>query len=808
MAAAGALALALVVSPLLLGGVPAWATVIIAGLATAALFATLFGLGPERLPTTRSATGVVIAASVLWTGLQALPLPCGVVEFLHPAAAREATTTAELLGTSAQCTLSRDPGATREALLRMCAIAAAFFAAFAIARRRRRLVHLAVASSVVVVTLVALGHQLVGAERVFGLYEPRFAASASLGPILNPNNLAGFLVLGIPLLIALALRIEDTRTRLALGSMAGLAIIVVFLTVSRGGIGALLLELTVLGAFVARRRGRLAINKGAFLAGVGFVALAIAAGGFVVADALAAEADNLDLRKIELAKYTYGFAWDNPWVGVGRGAFSATFPAALGVHRRWVHAESFPAEWAAEWGIPFALLFIGVLTFEARRAIRATQSTLGLAIGIGIGAFALQNLLDFGLELSGVAVVAFALLGALVAPAGDTPGGWPLPEARRLMVGTALASTALLLLLGLDVHRDAAPRLEAELGAHAEERDRGAFRETLERALEAHPEDPTFALLAGSEALYAGDPSALRWLNRAMVLAPGWAVPHVEAARWLIRAGRREQGMLELRAAAELHPHRITPVLCWTLRRWPDAELGMLAAPEEGDGRAIVLESIAGCLQGEEREKVDAVLLSEFPSRIEPQIRAASGAFEAGRREEAIASLQTLLEESRSDEVRLALGEFLLQSERADEAIRVVERSRSRAPKTLRLLARAQAASGNETAMRETLSRLKARVRLNRRQLAQAAAFEASLERELGNTGRAIRAYEAAFRYEENPRFLVGVAETAEHAGDEGRALRAYEQLVQAHPDNARYRQKKSRLETRIRTGRRRPRLE
>src|SRR5204863_415700 len=49
----------------------------------------------------------------------------------------------------------------------------------------------------VLAALTTVGHGLAGATRVFGLYQPAFHASSwHIGPLLNPNNLAGYLNLG------------------------------------------------------------------------------------------------------------------------------------------------------------------------------------------------------------------------------------------------------------------------------------------------------------------------------------------------------------------------------------------------------------------------------------------------------------------------------------------------------------------------------------------------------------------------------------------------------------------------------------
>src|SRR5262249_3281923 len=113
----------------------------------------------------------------------------------------------------------------------------------------------------VVVAVVTFGHGLIGARRVYGFYEPTFAVARwKVGPLLNPNNLAGYLSVGILCGMGLMLsrRPELPRVAVALGVAALLG--VVFLSGSRAGVVAAICGIGLL-ALCVRKIHRSAASK-------------------------------------------------------------------------------------------------------------------------------------------------------------------------------------------------------------------------------------------------------------------------------------------------------------------------------------------------------------------------------------------------------------------------------------------------------------------------------------------------------------------------------------------------------------------
>ncbi len=127
-------------------------------------------------------------------------------------------------------------------------------------------------------------------------------------------------------------------------------------------------------------------------------------------------------------KAALGMVSDNPWFGVGWGAFESAYP-------RYMILGGYPVKLAhnnylqvcAETGIVGLNMFVGiwlVAIYTFWRKVRSPETGLmrGLACGFGAGiiAFIINSFVDFALYLPTLATFAFATLGLLAAaPSGD-----------------------------------------------------------------------------------------------------------------------------------------------------------------------------------------------------------------------------------------------------------------------------------------------------------------------------------------------------------------------------------------------------
>lgn len=111
---------------------------------------------------------------------------------------------------------------------------------------------------------------------------------------------------------------------------------------------------------------------------------------------------------------------DYPWFGTGLGTFTWIFPAYrsgnISIIGVWNVAHSTPLELAVEFGVPLTLVIAGgwlvailVLIRGTRQSRRDTVLPL-IALAVSLIAL-LHSSIDFSLQVSGYAIVVFALLG-------------------------------------------------------------------------------------------------------------------------------------------------------------------------------------------------------------------------------------------------------------------------------------------------------------------------------------------------------------------------------------------------------------
>ncbi len=618
------LASVVISSALALGAIPVGALLVVSALALAALVVSAV---TRDLPRSVPRPAWILAGLGLFSLLQALPLPRALLQTVAPMNAEIWRATYALLreGSSA-FPLSLDPGASVVEGLKWLTYAATFTVAASMGRRTKpELGATVVFYSALAVALVTLAHRLAGASTVYGLHAPvgEFMRN-SLGPLLNPNNLAGYLNLGLfcGLGLLFVRRTRLPRWAIVLGSALLLGTVVE--AGSRGAFLALGAGLVVLSPIIWKRyllRVAHARNRRILLASIATViGLGVLLALLAIAPRSFHRVDDAGFGKLAMTSWVLPLLRAFPVWGVGRGAFESAFQAyRIGEGNVvYSHAENFVIQWAAEWGIPVALAALVTLAWLLRPGALGAYRAAAACTLAGVLVLLLQNLVDLGLEVPALPIAAAACIGSFWgAEAGSRGEG----TGSRLPVGLLLAGLLLgaiaLVVLRDDEHVGAARhRIEALLDQvePASPESVATFRKHVQQAMLAHPADPYFPRLGAVVALRAKDQSPMPWLDRSLELGLGSGRTHLLVARVLANWGRQEQALLELRFAAGYDPSLAPSVAQAALATTNQPEKLLRAAPQ-GKRGARVLSAMAKALERPEQQALRLRIVREAVSR-------------------------------------------------------------------------------------------------------------------------------------------------------------------------------------------------
>lgn len=253
------------------------------------------------------------------------------------------------------------------------------------------------------------------AGKVFWIFETG-SGSQTLGPFVYRNQYASFVEAVLPLAILRA--ISDRRRSIFYFAIAAVLFASVFAGGSRTGTFLCLAEI-LLSPVVAFRRSQISGKAlGRVLAGcAGAVIVFTSVVGWETIWRRLQEPNPYSVRA-DLVRSSLEMIRDRPVVGFGLGAWSSAYPAYARfdngtfvnqAHNDWI-------QWAAEGGIPFLVLMLGVAAWCVRPALRSLW-------GLGILAVFVHCLIDYPMQQRpALAAFFFAIIGVLAAQAAASNG--------------------------------------------------------------------------------------------------------------------------------------------------------------------------------------------------------------------------------------------------------------------------------------------------------------------------------------------------------------------------------------------------
>lgn len=589
------------VSIFAVGGAHRWSQAIIAALIGLALLPQSVS---RRMSERISPLTALLGMAAALCAIQLIPLPAGLLDQLSPTGSGLRQDGAELVGASPWQALTFDAPGTLRALCSFLILLGAAFVALRIAlteKGRYRLLA-TVGALTGAVVLVVGAHELVGAQRLYGLYEPQHATPSVLGPLLNENHLGCLMAIGTVINFGLVFyRRQPSWLRVTWLVAASLCAATTVLSLSRGATLALLVGFVVTGgAMIGQRFAPVDVHRkrrSRFMTSslpIGVVAACtIIVIVYASAGGISRELSRTTLQEISQPKSKYA-AWrsaaelvqEAPWTGIGRGAFESAFSRVhdASAFATFSHVENEYIQAVVDWGIPGALALgiLGVwLTVTALRRWRD-----GPLVAAALGALtvvALQSNVDFGIEILGIALPMTLVIATIAyVPVREPKAGAVLAlRAARVTHIVALGAVVLILL---------APMTQSMAEDH--EAIQGIDRPTLDQVrpmIERHPLDYYGYARAAQTMARDGNALGIRLLNHALTLHPTHSGLHRLAARLLLRTGRSDQAALEyvlaLRGTLD-----VAPMLREIVTSFPTAESAASAIPVDAHPPKDILQ--------------------------------------------------------------------------------------------------------------------------------------------------------------------------------------------------------------------------
>lgn len=377
---------------------------------------------------------VCLLGTLLWTVVQTLPLPAGVLGQLSPRALEIHSATASYPS------LSLDVYATRQAALQTLAYLLFFCLTLLLVNDKRRIRLLAQTIILGGVFQAAFGSLMTLSGLEYGFFIDKQDIGAATGTFINRNHLAGYLEMSLAAGVGLMLAELSgsgaagwrnsarrlLRTLLGNKARVRLALIVMVtglvLTRSRMGNIAFFVSLSSVGCFYLLAVRRISGRTIAFFASLLVIDLLVVGNFFgiekVVERIQQTSIDSEDRQNIN--HDALAMLQDFPLTGIGAGSFYAVYPmytSAVVVTGFTRHAHNDYLQFACEFGLVFAAVLGAAVLASLWTAIRAQRRRrdqlmqgMGFAATMAIVALLVHSAVDFNLQIPANAAMFVVML--------------------------------------------------------------------------------------------------------------------------------------------------------------------------------------------------------------------------------------------------------------------------------------------------------------------------------------------------------------------------------------------------------------
>jgi O-antigen ligase len=264
--------------------------------------------------------------------------------------------------------------------------------------------------------------------KLYWLREPRLGGWI-YGPYVNHNHYAGLmeLLVPIPLIISLS-HFTQERERIAAGVGAAIMVGTIFLSGSRGGMIAILVELAVLGIVMFRKKTKLRIAIGVATFAIVLAGLLTWLGGKELTTRVSsisteARSELSGGMRLSIDRDALHMFRERPMLGWGLGSFPTVYPQFRSFYTNFFvnEAHNDYLQLLAEMGLPgFAIMvwFLVVIYRRARQKVgnwsSNVSSAVTLACTLGLAGILVHSFFDFNLQIPANAAF-FYVLGSIAA---------------------------------------------------------------------------------------------------------------------------------------------------------------------------------------------------------------------------------------------------------------------------------------------------------------------------------------------------------------------------------------------------------